>query len=205
MYASPGTPCDVDLGPARAFRIRDAVREGWDEHVVGLTGAGVVERPDAHRRQPVAEERLQGEQVGGRLARAVRRDRSDRGLFRQREVLGADGAVLVGAAHDEHALHTGVGARPQHAQRAAGVHLEHGLGRIPRLADVAQGRQVVDDVRPRRAEQRTHLSAVGHVDGPRAGAIEGDDIVTEAPQVGDQVPPDEPAAAGDRGSHASVR
>ena len=64
---------------------------------------------------------------------------------------------------------------------------------------------MVHGLRPRRPQHLADLGRIGDVDRRGAGAVDGDNVVAVAPEIGDQVAPDEAAAPGDRGPHASDR
>jgi hypothetical protein len=89
------------------------------------------------------------------LAGRVGRHRPQRRVLTQREILGCDEPVLLGAADDEHRrLEAHTPHRVQHVHDAEHVGAQRATGIEPRLLDARLPRQVHDGVGPRLLDDR---------------------------------------------------
>src|SRR5260370_30838357 len=158
----------------------------------------MIEGPDAHDRELMSQVRLQSEELGGHLARRVRRHRTKRRFLGDRELLGSHRSVDLGRADEQHARRDGQrSGRLEQVERAEGVDDEGLLRRGPRVADVTERGQVVDRIGPNHLERRPKCARVAHVDFERGP----DDLVALLREVGAKPAADEAMTPGDERAH----
>ena len=170
---------------------------------VALARPEVVERPCPDHVLLVAEEGLEGDQVGGRLAGAVRGHRPERGVLGQREVVGGDNAVQVGAAHRDHTADAVAAGGRQEVQRALGVGPEGAHRVIPRPTHVGLAGQVVHHLGCSGCDLIVEVLGSQEVGAARR-PIGGDHIITLGLQMGNQMAAHEACGTGDQCLHQSA-
>ena len=190
---------DRDLVAAADLVAGDAGGHRGRHEAVALPGPEVVEGPGPEHGQAVAEVRLQGDHIGGRLAGAVGTDGAKGPILTDRQVGLGHLAVHIGAGHGHDPLHAGLHGGVEHVQGALGVDAE-GLDRAgPRPSHIGLPGEVVHDLRADRREQVGQPRRVEDVEAEMTVGLV--DVVAGLLQPGDEVAPDEAGCAGDQGSH----
>ena len=178
----------------------DAAGQGRGHEPVGLAGTEVVEGPDPHHLEAVAQPGLEAEVVGRHLRRCVGGGGPQRALLGEGHLLGRGLAVDVRAGHGHHPPHAGGSRRGEHVQRPLGVDPEDLGGVVPGGAHVGPPGEVVDHLRGGVGHLGRHRVGVGDVGAPVAG-VGGGDLVAGVGEVRHQVATHEAPGPRDQGPH----
>ena len=181
---------DHGLVRAGALGLRHLARDRAHYVVGGLSGPGLVERPQAHHAQAVRGGVLAREQIAGGLGHRVGVLRVERGALVHRQTLRRP-VDLAGARAYEGRAGRLTPHGLQQVQGGVEVRAEDLAGLLPRAPDGRLRREVEDHRGCRVRYRAAHGLRVEQVN---LGASGGHDLAVER---SDHVPPDEAAPARD--------
>lgn len=191
---------DHDRPMAIALGGRNAHGQARGHEVCALPGSNVVERTHADHVLAASQMGGNGHGIGGHLAGRIRVRGAQRVGFVNREVIGRDEAVDLGARDGQDPVDAGVPGSVQHVLCSFDVGSQgaHRVG--PGSRHVGLACKVKDDLRLQRlhvGEDRIPVGDVGSADG----AIAHQDLVATGPQMLLQHLADEAGSARDQTSH----